>query len=470
MKSGPRITQKEFSRRRKELMALMEPGSIAILPGAMELIRNNDVHYPFRQDSDFYYLTGFKEPDAVFVLVPGRPHGEALLFCRERDPEMELWQGRITGPERAVASYGMDDAFPIADIDDILPGLIEGKNKLYYAMGARPVFDARVIAWVKGIAGNGQTGASPPGEFVQLSQYLHELRLFKSAAEIEVMRHGAEITGAAHRRLLKAVEPGMMEFQLEAEFAHELFMGGARGTAYPSIVGGGRNACILHYTENEDPLRAGDLVLVDAGGEYEYYASDVTRTFPVDGKFSRSQKVIYDIVLRAQSAAIDSVKPGNHWNQPHQAAVREICLGLLEVGLLKGNLDAIIADESYRKFYMHRTGHWLGLDVHDVGEYRIGGEWRVFEPGMVTTVEPGIYIPKDMTDVQPRFRGIGVRIEDDILVTVDGNETITGSIPKSIDEIEACINASYSNTSYTDTSYTDTSSTDNKGNTSGPGS
>lgn len=441
MKSGPRVTQKEFARRRKELMALMEPGSIAIVPSAMEVTRNSDVQHPFRQDSDFYYLTGFKEPDAVFVLVPGREHGEAILFCREQDPDQERWHGRITGPERAMQLYGLDDAFPITDIDDILPGLIEGRSRLYYAMGLQPAFDARVIAWVKGIAGNRQNGASPPGEFVQLGQYLHELRLFKSAAEIEVMKHGAGITAAAHKRLLKVVCPGMAEYQLEAEFEHELVMSGARSPAYPSIVGGGRNACILHYTENDDPLRAGDLVLVDAGGEYQYYASDVTRTFPVSGKFSPAQRTIYDIVLKAQIAAIDMVKPGNHWNQPHEAAVREITLGLVDIGLLDGDVDTLLAEEAYKKFYMHRTGHWLGLDVHDVGEYRVGEQWRVFEPGMVTTVEPGIYIAEDMEDVPARYRGIGVRIEDDVLVTRDGNQVITEAVPKTIEDIEAEIGA-----------------------------
>lgn len=439
MKAGPRISPKEYARRRKELMALMEPGSIAILPSATNMTRNNDVEFTFRQDSDFYYLTGFKESDSVFVLVPGREHGETILFCRERDPDQERWHGKITGPERAMQMYGIDDAFPIADIDDILPGLIEGKNKLYYAMGLQPAFDARVIAWVKGIIGNRQSGANPPGEFIQLGQYLHELRLFKSAQEIEVMKHGAAITAEAHKRLLKTVEPGMAEFQLEAEFSHELTMSGARSTAYPSIVGGGNNACILHYVSNDDMLKAGDLVLVDAGGEYEYYASDVTRTFPVSGKFSRAQKAIYEIVLRAQMAAIDMVKPGNHWNQPHEAAVREITKGLVELGLLEGEVETLIEEEAYRKFYMHRTGHWLGLDVHDVGEYKIDGEWRVFEPGMVTTVEPGIYIAEDLDDVPPKYRGIGIRIEDDVLVTAEGNEVLTAAVPRTVEDIEAFI-------------------------------
>lgn len=417
-------------------MALMEPGSMAIVPGSTLATRNSDVDYHFRQDSDFYYLTGFTEADSLFVLVPGREHGEAILFCRERDPEQERWHGKITGPERAMQLYGIDDAFPITDIEDILPGLIEGKSRLYYTMGAQPEFDRRVIGWVKKLSGNKQSGSMPPGEFVQLGQYLHELRLVKTAPEIEVMKHGAEITAQGHRRLMKTVSPGMKEYQLEAEFQHELTMSGARTTAYPSIVGGGNNACILHYISNDEALKAGDLVLVDAGGEYEYYASDVTRTFPVNGKFSKAQEQVYNIVLKAQLAAIDMVVPGNHWNQPHEAAVRIITEGLVELGLLDGEVETLIEEEAYKVFYMHRTGHWLGLDVHDVGEYKIGGEWRVFEPGMVTTIEPGIYISDDLPDVPARFRGIGIRIEDDVLVTASGHEVLTGAIPKTVAGIE----------------------------------
>ncbi len=441
IKRGPKIPPKEFAARRAELMGLMEPGSIAILPSAMITSRSGDVEHVFRQDSDFYYLTGFKEDEAVFVLAPGREHGQAILFCRERDPEQELWHGRITGPERAMQLYGIDDAFPIADIDDILPGLIEGRSRLYYNMGVRSDFDARLIGWVKTVSGNSQAGTRPPGEFIQLSQLLHELRLFKTRAEIEVMRHGALITGEAHRRVMAKVEPGMSEYQLEAEFVHELMMSGARAAAYPSIVGGGENACILHYVANDDVLKKDDLVLVDAGGEYEYYASDVTRTFPVSGRFTESQREIYEIVLRAQLAAIDMVRPGNHWNQPHEAAVVELTRGLVALGLLQGEVDALVEAEAYRCFYMHRTGHWLGLDVHDVGEYRIDDAWRVFEPGMVTTIEPGLYISPALEKVPARYRGIGIRIEDDVLVTREGNEVITQSIPKKIDDIEAWMSA-----------------------------
>ncbi|XOV86094.1 MAG: Xaa-Pro aminopeptidase [Pseudomonadota bacterium] len=433
----PRITLKEYARRRRELMALMEPGSIAVLPSALPARRNGDVDHAYRQDSDFHYLTGFDEPESVFVLVPGRPHGEAILFCRERDPTQEMWHGKITGPERAMQLFGIDDAFPITDIDDILPGLIEGKNKLYYTMGAQPEFDARLIRWVKSLSGNRQSGARPPGEFLELGRYLHELRLFKSPLEIQVMRHGAEITGRAHCRLMAETAPGIKEYQLEAAFQHELVMQGARSTAYPSIVGSGENACILHYVSNDQTLKSGDLVLIDAGGEYEYYASDVTRTLPVSGTFSEAQKEVYEVVLLAQEAAINEVKPGNHWNQPHEAAVAVLTEGLVRLGLLMGTVPELIAAEAYKAFYMHRTGHWLGLDVHDVGEYRVDDEWRVFEPGMVTTIEPGLYISDTADNVPARYRGIGIRIEDDVLVTRDGNEVLTAAIPRTVAEIEA---------------------------------
>tara|TARA_R110002072_G_scaffold1369_16_gene11444 strand:+ start:1484 stop:2827 length:1344 start_codon:yes stop_codon:yes gene_type:complete len=436
MAPKPRITHREYASRRKEMMAMMEDKSIAILPSANIVARNSDVDYPFRQDSDFHYLTGFDEPESVIVLVPGREHGECILFCRERDPSMEQWHGKITGPERAMQLFGIDDAFPIADMDDILPGMIEGRSKLYYSMGNQREFDTRVIGWVNGISNNKQSGTRPPGEFVQLDRYLHELRLFKSKAEIEVMRRASDITERAHRRLLETVEPGQAEYQLEADLHHTFVMGGARSPAYPSIVGAGNNGCILHYITNEDQIRKGDLVLVDAGCEYEYYAADVTRTFPANGKFSKVQKSLYEIVLAAQLAAIEAIKPGNHWDQPHQAAVRVISAGLLALGLLEGELEDVIEQEAYKKFYMHKTGHWLGLDVHDVGEYQVDETWREFEPGMVMTVEPGIYIEEGL-DVPARFRGIGIRIEDNVLVTQKGHDVLTKGIPKTIDEIES---------------------------------
>lgn len=431
------ISKKEFKRRRRDFMAHMEPNSIAIVPSAPEQKRNRDVEYPFRQDSDFYYLTGFAEPEAVIVLLPGREHGEFILFCRERDKLMETWNGYRAGQEGAVSDFGADDAFPIDDIDEILPGLLEGRERVYYAMGRNPEFDGKVMNWVNVIRDKVRTGAQAPGEFVDLDHMLHELRLFKSAAEQKVMRQAAEISARAHCRAMQVCQPGMYEYQLEAEIQHQFGMEGARFPAYSSIVGGGDNACILHYTDNNQKLRKGDLVLIDAGCELEYYAADITRTFPVSGSFSKAQKAIYELVLEAQLAAIEATKPGNHWNDPHDATVKVITAGLIELGLLEGELEQLIKDEAYKTFYMHRAGHWLGMDVHDVGDYKVGGQWRVLEPGMVLTIEPGIYIAHDEESVAKKWRGIGVRIEDDVLVTKGGCEILTKDVPKTVAEIEA---------------------------------
>ena len=431
------ISKKEFARRRKWLMQQMESESIAIVPSAKEVVRNRDVDYPFRQDSDFYYLTGFNEPDAVLVLLPGRKHGEYVLFCRERDPKMELWNGYRAGPEGACEEFGADDAFPIGDIDEILPGLIEGRERVYYAMGRHADFDQKVMAWINTIRSKVRSGAHPPGEFVDLDHILHDMRLIKSAAEQKVMRKAAKISGRAHCRAMQLCKPDMMEYQLEAEFLHEFTRSGARLPAYSAIVGGGKNGCILHYTQNDMVLKDGDLVLIDAGCEIDYYAADITRTFPVNGHFSKEQKALYELVLKAQLGAIEQIKPGNHWNQPHDAAVRIITEGLVELGLLKGSVKKLIASEAYKDFFMHRTGHWLGMDVHDVGDYKVGEEWRVLEAGMVMTVEPGIYVAADNKNVAKKWRGIGIRIEDDVLVTRDGHEVLTTDSPKTVDAIEA---------------------------------
>lgn len=431
------IQRKEFARRRRQLMDMMAPNSIAIIPAARERIRNRDVEYAFRQDSDFYYLTGFGEPESVVALIPEREHGEYVLFCRERNREMEIWNGYRAGPEGAVKQYGADDAFPITDLDEILPGLIEGKERVYYAMGRDPEFDRHVMEWVNTIRAKVRSGAQPPGEFIALDHVLHEMRLYKSPQEIAVMERAATISAAAHVRAMEVCEPSMYEYQLEAEFLHEFTRNGSRSPAYSSIVGGGANACILHYRENNAVLNDGDLVLIDAGCELEHYASDITRTFPVNGKFSPQQKAIYEIVLAAQYAAIKAVKPGNHWNEPHEAAVKEMTKGLVKVGLLNGKVDELIKTEAYRAFFMHRTGHWLGMDVHDVGDYKVEGEWRTLEAGMVLTVEPGLYISPDNTQVDEEWRGIGVRIEDDVVVTGRGHKVLTSGVPKEVDEIEA---------------------------------
>jgi Xaa-Pro aminopeptidase len=392
--------------------------------------------WPFRQDSDFHYLSGFAEPEAVLVLIPGRKHGEFLLFCRERHPERELWDGARAGPEGVCAVFGADDAFPIGDIDDILPGLIEGRRRVYYALGRQPEFDTRVMGWINKIRAKVRSGAHPPGEFLDLDHLLHELRLIKSPEELRVMQQAAAISAAAHERIMHSCRPGMYEYVLEAELLHEFLRHGARSPAYTSIVGGGANACVLHYVENKALLRDGDLVLVDAGCEYEHYASDITRSFPVNGRFSREQRALYEVVLEAQLAAIRTVKPGNHWNQPHDATVRVITTGLRDLGLLDGEVHELIEMEAYRAFYMHRAGHWLGMDVHDVGDYKLGDEWRVLEPGMVLTVEPGIYVSPQNQDVARKWRGIGIRIEDDVVVTRKGHQVLSENAPKAPEDIE----------------------------------
>ena len=433
---GPRIGSGEFARRRRALMELMEPDSIAIIPAASLQYRNRDSAWPFRQDSDFHYLSGFVEPEAVLVLIPGRKHGEFLLFCRERHPERELWDGARAGPEGACTVFGADDAFPIGDIDDILPGLIEGRRRVYYALGRQPEFDTRVMGWINKIRAKVRSGAHPPGEFLDLDHLLHELRLIKSPEELRVMQQAAAISAAAHERIMHSCRPGMYEYVLEAELLHEFLRHGARSPAYTSIVGGGANACVLHYVENKAPLRDGDLVLVDAGCEYEHYAADITRSFPVNGRFSREQRALYEVVLEAQLAAIRTVKPGNHWNQPHDATVRVITTGLRDLGLLDGEVHELIETEAYRAFYMHRAGHWLGMDVHDVGDYKLGDEWRVLEPGMVLTVEPGIYVSPQNQDVARKWRGIGIRIEDDVAVTRKGHQVLSENAPKAPEDIE----------------------------------
>jgi Xaa-Pro aminopeptidase len=430
------MDKKEFARRRKRLMDLVDNGGIAIQPTAPERVRNRDVYYPFRPDSDFHYLTGFPEPEAVLVLVPDRPQGEFLLFCREKDRDAEIWHGRRAGLEGACEFYGADDAFPISDLDDILPGLLENRERIYYTMGRYQDFDQRVVGWLNRVTSKGRAGIHAPDQFHSLGHYVHEMRLYKSREEIKTMRRAAHIAAAAHRRAMETCRPGMYEFQVEAELLHSFIQQGARAPAYPCIVGGGANSCILHYTENSDVLRDGDLLLIDAGAEYDSYASDVTRTFPVNGRFTPEQRAIYEIVLEAQLAAIDAVRPGNSWNDPHAAAVEVITKGLVDVGILKGRWRTLLKEEAYRPYYMHRTGHWLGMDVHDVGEYKVGDEWRTFEPGMVTTVEPGLYLSAATKGLPKRWWNIGIRIEDDVLVTADGHDVLTAGAPKTVDEIE----------------------------------
>ncbi len=440
--SAPRSTPKaEFERRRRQLMRIMGRDCIAIVPAAPLRQRNNDVHHAYRQDSDFHYLTGFPEPEAVAVLVPGREHGEYILFVRDRDPLRETWDGRRAGPAGAVETFGADDAFPIADMDEILPGLLENRSKVYYAMGTHPEFDQRVLGWLTGLRNQQQrNGKHPPQEMVALDHVLHDMRLYKSRAELALMREAGRIAARAHVRAMQATRPGMREYEIVAELEHEFRRHGADCSYHP-IVGGGANSCILHYHENDAVLREGDLLLVDAGCEHELYASDITRTWPVGGRFTPAQRAVYDVVLAAQDAAIAKVRPGNHWNEPHDAAVRVITQGLVKLGLLKGRVATLEKEGAYRKYFMHRTGHWLGMDVHDVGDYKVGDQWRVLEPGMVLTIEPGIYIPGTLRGVPKGFRNIGIRIEDDVVVTRDGCEVLTDGVPKDAGEIEALMEA-----------------------------
>jgi len=422
-------------RRRRAIMDLMGEG-IAIIPTAPESQRNSDVHYPFRPDSDFYYVTHFPEPQAVAVLIPGRAEGEFVLFCRESNPEQETWHGRRAGLEGACNHFDADDAFPIEDIGDILPGLIENRPKIYYNLGRYADFDKRLLRWVGEVKSKVRSGISAPEELIDLGHILHELRLIKQREEIRHMKRAAQVSATAHRRAMTTCHPGMTEGQVQAELEYEFGRGGAKSWAYPSIVAGGANACILHYTENADVLNDGDLLLIDAGAEIDCYAADITRTFPVNGRFSPEQQALYEIVLASQLAAIDMIRPGQSWNDPHEAAVNVLTQGLIELGLLSGNVDQCIEDGAYRRFYMHRTGHWLGLDVHDVGEYKIDNAWRMLENGMVLTVEPGLYITAGK-DVDQRWHNIGIRIEDDVLVTSTGAEVLTGDVPKHPADIEA---------------------------------
>lgn len=425
----------EFERRRKQLMRMVGAGGIAILPAAPVRLRSRDVEYRYRQDSDFYYLTGFAEPEAVAVLVPGRPQGEYLLFCRERDAAKEQWDGLRAGQDGAVDEYGAEDAFPVDDIDDILPGLIEGCERVYYTMGMYSDFDSRIAEWVNSLRSGLSRGLHTPTEFVALDHLLHDMRLYKSRSEISAMRKSAKVAVAAHKRAMQFTRPGMREFEVEAEFRHEFRRNGA-WASYNPIVGGGANACTLHYVENADVLKDGDLLLIDAGCELDYYASDVTRTFPVNGRFTPEQRAVYEIVLEAQGAAIEKTVKGNHWNEPHDAAVRVITKGLKKLGLLDGTVPKLIRDGAYRQFYMHRTGHWIGMDVHDVGDYKVGDEWRVLETGMVTTVEPGIYL-SNKRNIPKRFRNIGIRIEDDVAVTSKGPDILSKGLVSDPDDIEA---------------------------------
>jgi Xaa-Pro aminopeptidase len=434
----------EYAARRGRLIETIGPDGIAIVPSAREVIRNRDAHYRFRQDSDFLYLTGFQEPDSIAVIAPRLSYqgkkAEFQLFVRPRNAEREIWDGRRAGPEGAVAYYGADQAFTIEEFEEMLIGLLGLRERVHFTLGEHPHLDGKITAAVRKIREISRRGPAAPTEFVALETTLHEQRLIKTEAELDLIRKACSVTADAHVRAMKATKPGDYEWQVAAEIHHE-FEKNRMEPGYTSIVGGGDNACILHYVENEAVLDDGDLLLIDAGGEYRGYTADITRTFPVNGRYSEAQKEVYEVVLAAQLAAIDTLRAGNSVGAPHETATRTLTEGLVKLGLLKGDVDTLIAEGKQRQFFMHGTGHWLGLDVHDVGRYKLDGTFRSFKPGMVMTVEPGLYIAPGTEGVDPRFHGIGIRIEDDVLVTDGDPEVLTRGVPKVIAEVEAVMQA-----------------------------
>lgn len=434
------MNQNEFAARRQKLMKQIGEQGIAIIPAAHVKLRNGDSDYLFRQNSDFYYLTGFNEPDAIAVLLPKRKQGEYILFNRPKDALAETWTGIRVGQEKAKTEYGADEAFPLAALDEKMPDLLKNRHAVYFPIGTDPLFDQQIMNWANKLNAQLRSGITAPTEFISLGNLVHEMRLHKSPVEINLMKKVAEISALAHCRAMAACQPGMMEYQLEAEILYVLTQHDCFPPAYNCIVGGGANACVLHYVENKSQLKSGDLVLVDAAGEYQNYAADITRTYPINGVFSAEQRAIYELVLQTQKAVIKLIKPGLQWNDLQDLAIRMITEGLLRLKILKGTLEKALSDKLFLQFYMHNIGHWLGLDVHDPSPYKVNNKWRVLEPGMVFTVEPGIYIstPKN---VDKKWWNIGVRIEDDILVTEKGAEILTHHVPKEIAEIEAMMHS-----------------------------
>lgn len=432
-----KLTQVDFQDRRDRLAEQMGPNSIAIIETSPVAMRNRDADYKYRADSSFFYLTGFAEPESVAVIETGDSVEDYTysLFCRERDREMEIWHGYRAGVDGAVDDYEADEAYAIDLLDEEIIEKLLNKEKLFYRIGHRAEFDARVAKWIVQANGETRKGTSAPAQLIQLDRIVDEMRLHKDAEEIQLMQIASNISAEAHTRAMQTVKPEMMEYALEAEINY-IFGKNGCVPSYNSIVGGGENGCILHYVENNKPLKDGDLVLIDAACEYEFYASDITRTFPVNGKFSPEQKALYQVVLDSQIAAIDAVRIGNSYKEPHNVAVRILVQGLLDLGIMQGDIEEIIKTESFRQFYMHGTGHWLGMDVHDVGSYKQDGEWRAFEEGMVVTVEPGLYIAPDDESVDAKWRGIGIRIEDDVVATKQGPLVLTKNVVKSIEDIE----------------------------------
>jgi Xaa-Pro aminopeptidase len=433
-----KLSQADFKKRRDLLAEKIGNNSIAIIATRAEMYRNRDADYKYRADSSFYYLTGFAEPEAVAVIetfAEGEDYSYSL-FCRERDREMEIWHGYRAGVDGAIEIFDADEAYAIDLLDEEIIEKLINKQRLYYRIGQQAEFDTRVSEWIKTADAEQRHGNAAPAELIQLDRIVDEMRVKKSAQEIELMQIASNISAEAHTRAMQTVKPEMMEYALEAELNY-IFGKNGCVPSYNSIVGGGENACILHYVENNKPLKDGDLVLIDAACEYEFYASDITRTFPVNGKFSPEQKALYNVVLEAQLAAIDATRIGNHYKYPHEVAVKILTQGLVDLGLLSGDVNELIESEAFRQFFMHGTGHWLGMDVHDVGAYKTGEHWRAYEAGMVVTVEPGLYVAPDDETVDAKWRGIGIRIEDDIVVTENGPLALTKNVVKTVEEIES---------------------------------
>ncbi|MFY8275569.1 Xaa-Pro aminopeptidase [Pseudoalteromonas sp. SSDWG2] len=434
------ITKEEYLARQHRLLAQMKHNSVALIPAAKEITRSRDTEFPFRQDSDFFYLTGFNEPDAMLVLIKGDEQ-KSIIYVRAKDKTAEIWHGRRMGADAAVELLPVDEAYTLADLDQGLIDAVNQKSTLYFGQGVYKDVDDQVFALLNTLRGAPKKGYRAPEVMRDVRTLVHEMRLFKSPAEIEIMRRAGAISADAHKRAMRFAKAGATEYQLEAELHHHYAMNGARYPAYGTIVGSGDNATILHYTENESTLKDGDLVLIDSGCELAGYAADITRTFPVNGTFTQAQKAVYNLVLKAQYAALDVVKPGNTLAQAAQVVNRILTQGLIDLGLLEGDIEELLESQAYRAFYMHGLGHWLGLDVHDVGEYKQDEKDRPFEPGMVLTIEPGLYISED-APVAQQYRGIGIRIEDDVLVTENGHENLTAAVPKEIAEIEALMQES----------------------------
>jgi len=426
-----------FRARRKRVMDAIARGATAILPSAPVAIRSGDVEFIYRQDSDFYYLTGFTEPESVALLSPGHPDGEYVLFVRPRDKERETWTGRRAGVEGAIVDYGADKAYVIDDLEKILPRYLEKSERVHYPLGLNEKMDERVLKLVRWAQSMRPRIGVGPSSIIDPRDITHEARIRKEPAELDAMRCAMKISAEAHRRAMMKARGGMKEWQIEAEVDYTFRSKGAAGPSYPSIIASGPNAATLHYISNDREMRTGELLLIDAGAEYDFYAADITRTSPIGARFTQLQRNLYEVVLGAQLKAIEAIKPGVHFDEPHDIALRVLIDGMRDLGILHGSAAEILEQGTYRRYYMHRTSHWLGMDVHDVGLYRVDGASRVLEPGMVLTVEPGLYIAADDDEVPESFRGIGIRIEDDVLVTETGHEVMTAATPKSVADIEA---------------------------------